>query len=242
MATIRPLATLPADDVAGLERVAVHAKNELWNGSATEFTRITQHSFGSTRMKLTPDLFEARQRSLEAAFFHKVDAQLLANLRNQLAQVEEAHKLAHVSEIMDQEVLRDLVRAGVTAETLVAMRFVPMIKVAWSDRRISPEERAAVLRAAESENVKLDSPSYQLLRAWLERHPEDAVFIAWRDYIQALAPTMPAESLAKLRDRTAELCHRVAKAAGGVLGIGSISKAEQKAIDECVNAYNPKPG
>src|SRR5688572_23089664 len=105
-------------------------------------------------MKTPPDQFVARQRSLEAAFFQKVDAKLLANLRNKLAEVEEATKLSHVSEIMDQNVLRDLVRVGVTAESLLAMRFVPMIQVAWSDRKMSPEERVAIIAAAESENVK----------------------------------------------------------------------------------------
>jgi hypothetical protein len=189
-------------------------------------------------MKLQPDQFEARQRSLESAFFHKVDANLLANLKNELAQMEEASRLAHVSEIMDQNVLRELVKVGVTAETLLAMRFVPMIRVAWSDRRISPAEQAAVMTAAESEKVKPGSPTYQLLRSWLERPPENAVFIAWKEYILALARAMPADSLNVLRDRTAELCRRAAKAAGGVLGIGSISKAEQAAIDECVNAYS----
>src|SRR5262245_61950905 len=84
-------------------------------------SRILERAF----MKLTPDQFKARERALETAFFEKVDAQLLANLKNELAQMEEAHKLAHVSSIMDQQVLRDLVKVGVTAESLLAMRFVP---------------------------------------------------------------------------------------------------------------------
>src|SRR5262245_49613189 len=119
-------------------------------------------------MKLPSDQFAARGRALEEAFFQIVDAKLLANLRNELAQMEEANKLAHVSEIMDQDVLRQLVKVGVTAESLLAMRFVPMIKVAWADGKISDSERAAILKAAESERVTPDSPSYELLRSWLE--------------------------------------------------------------------------
>ena len=186
----------------------------------------------------TPDPFEARGRSLEAAFFQKVDAELLKKLRGQLAHLEEANKLAHVSEIMDQKILSDLVRVGVTAESLLAMRFVPMVKVAWSDRKISAAEQTAILKAAESEKMKPDSAAYHLLRSWLERPPEDAVYIAWKEYVQEMARRMPPESLKDLRDRTAALCNLVAKAAGGVLGIGSISAAEQKTIDECVNAFS----
>ncbi len=192
-------------------------------------------------MKITPNPFESRQRALEEAFFEKVDNQLLVNLRGELARVEEAHKLSHVSEILDQKVLQDLVRAGVTAESLLAMRFVPMIRVAWSDRQISAAEQAAVLKAAESENVKPNSPAYNLLRNWLERPPEEAVYTAWREYVTELARVVPTESLTKLRERTESLCYAVAKATGGVLGIGSISNAEQRIIDDCLNAYTVNP-
>jgi hypothetical protein len=188
-------------------------------------------------MKL-PDEFQARQRSLEAAFFQKVDAKLLANLRSELAQLEAAKGMKHVSGIMDDKVLRDLVNLGVTAESFMAMRFVPMIYVAWSDRQMSAAERAAILKAAESENILPDSPAYHLLRTWLEARPDSAIFVAWRNYIRELARVMPAGSLTELRERTKSLCHQAAKAAGGVLGIGSISQAEQKAIDECVNTWN----
>lgn len=191
-------------------------------------------------MHLSPDQFEARGRALENVFFRNVDAKLLADLRNKLSQMEEANKLAHVSEIMDQKVLQDLVAVGVTAESLLAMRFVPMLKVAWCDREISPAEQAAVLKAAESENVQPGSPPHNLLRSWLERRPDDAVFVAWKEYIQVLTQRMPPESMTSLRERMASLCHRAAKAAGGVLGIGSISKTEQQTIDECLSTFDRK--
>jgi hypothetical protein len=188
-------------------------------------------------MKLPPDAFQSRQRAFEEAFFQKVDAKLLENLRSELEAVEDANNLAHVSGILDEKVLRELVRVGVTAESLLAMRFVPMVYVAWSDRKISAAEQQAILKAAESENVLPNSPPYHLLRTWLERAPDSAVFAAWKEYVEALAHVMPADSLTELRERTKSLCYQVAKAAGGVMGIGSISPAEQKAIDECVNTW-----
>ncbi len=184
------------------------------------------------------DAFHARQMSLEAAFFGKVDAELLKNLRGELAALEEAHKMAHVSGILDEQVLRDLVRAGVTAESMLAMRFVPMVHVAWSDRKMSPAERAAVLKAAQAEDVAPNSPAYRVLQTWLERAPDPAIFAAWKDYIRELARVMPPESLTSLRERTESLCYKVARAAGGVLGIGSISQAEKAAIDECVGTWS----
>lgn len=184
------------------------------------------------------DAFHARQMSLEAAFFGKVDAELLRNLRAELAALEEAHKMAHVSGILDERVLSDLVRVGVTSESLLAMRFVPMVHVAWSDRKISPAERAAVLRAAESENVVPDSPAYHVLQTWLQHSPDATILAAWKEYIRELARVMPPDSLTELRERTKSLCYKVARAAGGILGVGSISQTEQKAIDECVSTWN----
>ena len=181
-------------------------------------------------MELNPDAFESRRRALEDAFFHKRDEELVGKMRSQLAALEDKQRLAHVSGILDEQVLVDLAHAGVTAETLLAMRFVPMIAVAWADRIISTKERTAVLQAAESEGVAAGSPAHGLLESWLERKPDKAVFVAWKAYVSELAKVMPPATLAKLRERTEHLCHQVAKAAGGIMGIGSISPAEKAAI------------
>jgi hypothetical protein len=134
--------------------------------------------------------------------------------------------------ILDDHVLVDLVHAGVTGETLLAMRFVPMIGVAWADRIVTAKERTAVLQAAETEGIAALSPAHRLLESWLEHKPDEAVFVAWKEYVSEMAKVMPPATLAKLRERSEHLCHKVAKAAGGILGIGSISPAERAAIAE----------
>lgn len=188
-------------------------------------------------MRIVPDPFKARARALEDAFFHKRDAELLTRMRLQLVELEEKERVAHASGILDEHVLRDLVRAGVTAESMLAMRFIPMIAVAWSDRQVSPEERTAILESAEAENIACDSPAYQLLQTWLEHRPDEAVFIAWKEYVTELVRIMPADSLESLRKRTESLCYQVASATGGLLGIGRISRAEQTAIDEFAGSW-----
>jgi hypothetical protein len=188
-------------------------------------------------MTLMPDMFEARERAFEAAYFHKRDAELLAKIRSGLAEMEDKNKLAHVSGILDEKVLLDLLHAGVTGESLLAMRFVPMVAVAWADPAIDPAERAEVLKAAENEHIVAGSPAHQLLCNWLEHRPDEAVIVAWKKYIHELAHIMPPESLEQLRSRTESLCQRVAKATGGILGIGSISQAEQETIDDFMASW-----
>jgi hypothetical protein len=183
-------------------------------------------------MELSPDAFESRRRALEDAFFHKRDEELVAKMRSLLGEFEEKQKMAHVSGILDEHVLVDLVRAGVTAESLLAMRFVPMIGVAWADRIVAEKERAAIMQAAEAEGVAADSPAHRLLESWLHHKPDAAVFVAWKEYVSELAKVMPPATITKLRERTEHLCHQVAKAAGGILGLGSVSAAERAAIAE----------
>ena len=61
--------------------------------------------------------FEARGRALEEAFFQARDRELLEKLRGELASLEESKKLAHVSGIVQEHVLSNLVKAGIKAET-----------------------------------------------------------------------------------------------------------------------------
>lgn len=185
--------------------------------------------------------FDARRTALENAFFQNRDAELVERMRQELARMEEKLKLTKVSGILSEKVLLDLVQVGVRSETLMAMRLVPMVSVAWTDRILSQEERAAILKAAAEVDILPGSAAYGLLSSWLERSPDMRVINAWKEYVTEVARIMPAEALRELRERTAKLCHLVAKAAGGVLGIRAISAAEQTAINDFVGAFDQHP-
>ena len=64
-----------------------------------------------------------------------------------------------------------------------------------------------------------------------------ALFEAWKDYIAELKKSMPPESLHKLRDGLVNHAREVATAAGGILGIGSISKEEDAVLGELKAAF-----
>lgn len=185
--------------------------------------------------------FEARRTALENVFFQNRDAQLVEKMRQELSKMEEKLKLGRVSGILKENVLMDLVQVGVRAETLLAMRLVPMIAVAWADRILSQEERAAILRAAAEVDIVPNTAAYGLLSAWLAQPPDERVVSAWREYVTEVARIMPAEALTELRERTVKLCQLVAKATGGVLGIKSVSAIEQATINEFVGAYEQNP-
>jgi hypothetical protein len=184
------------------------------------------------------DPFEQRRKGLEEAFFKERDQQLMAKLKSELEARDEHQKIAHVSGIVDPKVLLDLVQAGVRAETLAAVALVPLVEVAWCDGSVAPEEHAAVLNAAGSQGIHPDSAAYELLKRWLEERPDPKIVTAWKEYVHELARVMSKESIAAMKKSMLDRCTRVAAAAGGFLGLATISKQEQAKIDELAKAWN----
>jgi hypothetical protein len=161
----------------------------------------------------------------------------LEKLRHELSAFEESKKLAHVSGIVEEHVLSSLVKAGVRSETLAAVGIVPMVEVAWCDGTVAPEEREAVLNAAVAQGIHPDSAAYDLLKHWLDQRPDPHIIEAWKEYVHEMSRVMPKESLTDMRKHMLDRCRRVAAAAGGFLGLATISKHEQAKIDEFAKAW-----
>lgn len=184
------------------------------------------------------DSFEMRRRGLEEAFFQERDRALINKMRGELEALDERRKLAHVSGLINDSVLEGLVQVGVRAETLAAVAIVPLVEVAWCDGLVEKEERDAVLNAAVRHGIPTDSPSYALLKQWLEVRPDPKVVGAWREYIRALARELPKETLANMRDVFMERVNRVAAVAGGFLGLATVSQKERAKIEELSKAWD----
>jgi len=189
---------------------------------------------------LVVDPFAERRKTLEDAFFKAKDHQLLDKMRSELAALEEKKKLAHVSGIVEQHVLDQLVKSGVTAESLTAVVMIPIMEVAWVDGSLSPDERDAVLNAAVEQGISADSASYELLKTWLKERPNPKIIAAWKDYVREVARMMPRGALAEFKCAMINRATRVAESAGGFLGIATISKSERAKIDELSKAYDAR--
>ena len=163
-----------------------------------------QHSSG--------DIFGDRRKALEDAFFRERDQQLIDKLKLELEATETHRNLAHVSGILDQRVLADLVKAGVRAETLLALTLIPLVEVAWADGSVADDEREAVLKAAAENGIKTGTAPHALLDQWLRDRPDVRVIAAWKEYVHALAKAMPAEVIAVMGERLIGRCRTVAGA------------------------------
>jgi tellurite resistance protein len=184
------------------------------------------------------DPFQQRRKGLEEAFFKQRDQELMQKMRLELSAFEDKRKLAHITGIAEDRVLTNLVKAGVGAETLTAVALVPLLEVAWCDGAVSPEEREAILNAAAAQGIHQDSAAHGLLSSWLSERPDPRIVIVWRDYVREMVHLLPKDTSASLRDNFMERAKNVAAAAGGFLGLSTISQKERAKIEELSKAWD----
>ena len=184
------------------------------------------------------DLCRARTRTGERVF-HRVDQQLLQKLREQAKLKADEKALAAATGIEDQQTLDELIAVGVRVDTLHAFRMFPAIYIAWCDRVLDTKERDAILSAVDQVGFRADTPAYHLIGAWLKQRPGPELLAAWKDYVASLAEILSSNALENLRTETLGTAHRVAEAAGGLLGIMSVSANEKEALQELEAAFTP---
>jgi hypothetical protein len=180
---------------------------------------------------------KAKARALEDSFFAKENERILRELREASAREEKKKEFREYLDIDDDEIVNALVDLQVEPETLVAFSLVPLVEVAWADGEIQQEERESILKAAAERGVDEASPTCDLLRNWLQTRPSPELLEVWKGYIEALKPSLGDRAKAHLRDGTLGRARAIANAAGGFLGLATISAAEKKMLEELEQAF-----
>lgn len=186
---------------------------------------------------LSTGSFDRAARVLEDAFFLEEDRILKGRLQamRQLEETKEA--LSSVSGITNDAILARLVELKVKPETVAALAAVPLIEVAWADEKIEAAEREAVLNHANGLGIVPGSVEYELLDRWLAHRPGPELMTAWQTCLKGLCESLSAEDRALLREELLHATKTTAEAAGGFLGLGRISSAEQKVLDTLATSF-----
>ena len=175
--------------------------------------------------------FVDRAQALEDEFFAAQDAELLRQLRDEHRSDDRHAALAAASGISDESTLAALDSLGVNPTTLSALQLIPLIAVAWADGQIQTAERNAILAAAEDSGIGGGRAARKLLMSWLENKPGPALVEAWVGYAAGMVENLTPEAAAVMRRTMLQGARDVASAAGGILGLASIS-AEESAVLE----------
>ena len=183
------------------------------------------------------DDLQGRGNALENAFFLDRDQELLQKLKAEVAGKETQDAMRSVSGIDDDAVLDQLIKAGVTPESLSAVSLIPLVSVAWCDRSMEAKEKQAILDAAAASGIEKDSASSELLNSWLDAQPGNELLDMWKSYVGSLKGSLDDTSYSQLKASVINRAEAVAESAGGFLGIASVSDAEKKAIADLSAAF-----
>jgi hypothetical protein len=185
-----------------------------------------------------PHILADRKKALEEQFFARQERELVERVRREEAAKARRESLAEASGIRDAAVLDRLAGLDLDGATIAALGLVPLVAVAWADGSLKARERSAVLRAAGEAGVSEDTASYVLLESWLARPPGAELLGAWKDYAGALAQSLDEAERESFRREMVSRARSVAEAAGGFLGMGKISDAEEAKIAELERALS----
>ncbi len=181
-------------------------------------------------MPQDPKNIRDRGKGLEDEFFRREDQKLLARLQELRKAELNREELAKATGITKPEVLDRLLKLGIQTQTLAALSIVPLVEVAWADGDLDAKERQAVLEHAGEGGIAMGSPAYGLLEAWLQHRPSQQLLDAWRDLVRTIREEIGPEEAERLKAEIVERARRVARASGGVLGLGSKVSGAEAAI------------
>ena len=179
----------------------------------------------------------AKARALTDSFFAKENARILEEFKKAVADEEKKIEFREYLNIDNDEVLDALVDLAVEPETLVAFTLVPLVEVAWADGEIQPKERDAILKAAIERGVEEGSPTHTLLKNWLQTPPNPLLLETWRGYIQELMGSLGDRTRDHMKISVLGRARAIAEAAGGFLGIASISAGEKEMLEKLERAF-----
>jgi tellurite resistance protein len=178
------------------------------------------------------DAFRRRGQALEDEFFHRVDEELRAKLRETIKRDESKKRLAAATGFNDDSLLNHLVDEKFEASTIAALALIPIVWVAWADGKITPQERQSVIHASLRRGLDHEPFALHLVEVWISKRPPQSLWDLWKEYMTAMKESRASSTVTLLAPVILEQATEVAKASGSRLGKHKINQPEQAILDE----------
>ncbi len=174
-----------------------------------------------------------RARVSEDEYFARRDRELIETRRRKEADAAELHRLGEALGLSDAEVLAKLREAGLGPAHVAIVRVLPALEVAWSDGAVGKAEGALLKEQLRrhSDEQQPSAEAVAMLDGFLLARPPDHLFDRAR---RAAQVAVSAAGEAKGRDLATRIvadARAIAEAAGGLLGLGTVSTPERRALD-----------
>ena len=170
-------------------------------------------------------------RKREEEYFRRKDRELIEKMRLASEAAETRKALEGETGIHDPEMLQELEALGFTPATIGLLPLIPVLRVAWAEGGVSPAERKAIVALARARSIVDGSVADHQLATWLDHRPSSETFTKATRLIAAMLEH-PSEGHADITaDDLLKYCEEIARASGGLFGIGSVSAEEQAAME-----------
>jgi hypothetical protein len=181
---------------------------------------------------------QSRGKALEEAFFFRMDQELIELLGKRMQRDEKMRSFANATGIQDKKRLASLIDAGFELSTLTAFIWVPLVFVAWADGHADQQERKAICDVLAGKGISPPTVAMMIDHDWFHHCPSEELWKTWEDFVAASMTSLNPLVRNELIDEIVGLCHVVAHASGGFLGIGKISPTETEVIDRVIGSLH----
>jgi len=177
-------------------------------------------------------LLKKQAKDLEETFFAKENERLLRELQTKAKLDGKRKALSAVIKAKDPAIIEHLIELGIGPESVLAVGLVPLAAVSWADGRLDDKERKAILKATSERGVEPGTPTYAMLEAWLKEKPNKRLMDAWKKYARSIWEELTEHERVLMRESIVGKAREIAEAAGGFLGVLSISPQEKALLEE----------
>jgi len=181
-------------------------------------------------MIATPKYLRFQSESLEQRYLEQINAALVHRLIVEARSEQAREALAHAVGIDDDTLLAELAELGFVKQTLITLRLMPLVLVAWADNEVDAKERDVILEAARRLGIRKDTDAFVILNHWLKHKPPAQMTDAWKRYICGLLKGFGVAPRRRLIENVHSQMLAVANASGGLLGVGRVSSKERTTI------------
>lgn len=176
-------------------------------------------------------------KKLEDHFFIKKDMELQKKQREMKKLNETKESLSKTSGIHDEMVLEKLIELNVQPDEAASISITPLVFVAWADGKLDADEKKAIVASLDTLTWSKTGFDRVLVERWLSHKPGASLFDAWIHYVKGLCGKMNAHEVRRFKKEVMSHAADVAKASGGILGMGKISTAEKEMLDKLESAF-----
>ncbi len=174
---------------------------------------------------------ETLGRTLENAFFFRMDQELIAELQRSMGIEEKLQAFQNATGIRNRHQLLGLIDAGFEVSTLTAFTWLPLVFVAWADGNLDNKEKETILAALVGKGISPKTAAMLTQHEWFSKPPDDELWDLWQQFAFETLNRQPTTLRNELMDEMVTLCHLVANASGDGLEASNISQQEWRVID-----------